>query len=197
MPSIATSVEMVPRSRIRELAEIAMTMDGVLRLYFGESNLPTPEYIKQAANRALADGYTFYTENAGLPTLRRALADNYRRLHGVALDPAGEIVVTASGVQALNLGIRCVLNPGDEAIVLTPAWPNGPSSIMMANATVRQVPHPLVGGATRWISKRSKRPSRRARASCCIRPPPIRWAGWPRTRNNRACSISRGATVCG
>src|SRR5271166_799268 len=146
MPSIATSVEMVPRSRIRELAEIAMTMDGVLRLYFGESNLPTPEYIKQAANRALADGYTFYTENAGLPTLRRALADNYCRLHGVALDPASEIVVTASGVQALNLGIRCVLNPGDEAIALTPAWPNGSSSIMMANATVRQVPHPLVAG---------------------------------------------------
>jgi aspartate/methionine/tyrosine aminotransferase len=144
MPSIAASVERVPRSRIRELAEIAMTMDGVLRLYFGESNLPTPEYIKQAAHRALDDGYTFYTENAGLPTLRRALADHYRRLHAVELDPAGEIVVTASGVQALHLAIRCVLDPGDEAIVLTPAWPNGSSSIMMANATVRQVPHPLV-----------------------------------------------------
>jgi aspartate/methionine/tyrosine aminotransferase len=137
---------MVPRSRIRELAEVAMTMDGVLRLYFGESNLPTPEYIKQAANRALASGYTFYTENAGLPTLRRALADNYCRLHSVSLDPASEIVVTASGVQALNLGIRCVLNPGDEAIVLTPAWPNGPSSVMMANAIVRQVPQPLAHG---------------------------------------------------
>jgi aspartate aminotransferase len=144
MPRIAASVEMVPRSRIRELAEIAMGMDGVLRLYFGESNLPTPDYIKQAAHRALDEGYTFYTENAGLPTLRRALADNYRRLHGVELDPAGEIVVTASGVQALNLGIRCVLDPGDEAIVLTPAWPNGSSSVMMANAAVRQVPHPLV-----------------------------------------------------
>ena len=84
MPSIATSVEMVPRSRIRELAEIAMSMDGVLRLYFGESNLPTPEYIKQAANRAMADGFTFYTENAGLPSLRRALAENYCRLHGVS-----------------------------------------------------------------------------------------------------------------
>jgi aspartate/methionine/tyrosine aminotransferase len=145
MPSLASSVEMVPRSRIRELAEIAMTMDGVLRLYFGESNLPTPEYIKQAAVRALAEGYTFYTENAGLPSLRRALAANYQRLHGVELDPASEIVVTASGVQALNLGIRCVLNPGDEAIALTPAWPNGSSSIMMANATVRQIPHPLCG----------------------------------------------------
>ena len=145
MPGIAHSVEMVPRSRIRELAEIAMGMDGVLRLYFGESNLPTPEYIKQAAIRAMHDGFTFYTENAGLPSLRRAIAENYCRLHNVALDPAGEIVVTASGVQALNLAIRCVLDPGDEAIALTPAWPNGSSSIMMANATVRQIPHPLCG----------------------------------------------------
>src|SRR3954447_26356921 len=145
MPSLASSVEMVPRSRIRELAEIAMTMDGVLRLYFGESNLPTPEYIKQAAVRALADGFTLYTENAGLPSLRRSLAANYQRLHAVDLDPATEIVVTASGVQALNLGIRCVLDPGDDALVLTPAWPNGSSSVTMANAAVRQVPHPLCG----------------------------------------------------
>ena len=81
MPRLARSVENVPHSRIRELAEIAMSMDGVLRLYFGESNLPTPDYIKQAAIRAMRDGYTFYTENAGLPSLRRAIAENYRRLH--------------------------------------------------------------------------------------------------------------------
>src|SRR6266498_4230858 len=136
MPSLASSVEMVPRSRIRELAEIAMSMDGVLRLYFGESNLPTPEYIKQAAVRAMADGYTFYTENAGLPSLRSAVAAYYARLQGVALDPAREIVITASGVQALHVGIRCVLDPGDEAIVLTPAWPNGSSIVAMANAVV-------------------------------------------------------------
>src|SRR6185295_18439994 len=117
----------------------------VLRLYFGESNLPTPDYIKQAAVRAIAEGYTFYTENAGLPSLRRAIAANYQRLHGVELDPAREIVVTASGVQALNLSIRCVLDPGDEALVLTPAWPNGSSSIMMANGVVRQIAHPLCG----------------------------------------------------
>ena len=87
MPRMAESVENVPRSRIRELAEIAMSMDGVLRLYFGESNLPTPDYIKQAAYRAMQNGFTFYTENAGLPSLRRAIADSYRRLHGVELDP--------------------------------------------------------------------------------------------------------------
>jgi aspartate/methionine/tyrosine aminotransferase len=145
MPHLASSVEAVPRSRIRELAEIAMTMDGVLRLYFGESNLPTPDYIKEAAVRALHDGYTFYTENAGLPSLRSAIAANYQRLHQVNLDPANEIVVTASGVQALNLGIRCALDPGDDALVLTPAWPNGSPSIRMANAVVQQVPHPLCG----------------------------------------------------
>ncbi len=145
MPNLASSVENVPHSRIRELAEIAMGMEGVLRLYFGESNLPTPDYIKQAAIRAMQDGYTFYTENAGLPSLRRAIADNYRRLQGVELDPAAEIVITASGVQALNVGIRCTLDPGDEALVLTPAWPNGSSCAMMANAVVRQIPHPLCG----------------------------------------------------
>jgi aspartate aminotransferase len=145
MPQLASSVERVPHSRIRELAEIAMGMDGVLRLYFGESNLPTPDYIKRAAVDAMENGYTFYTENAGLPSLRRAIAENYRRLHNVELDPAAEIVVTASGVQALNLAIRCVLDPGDEALVLTPAWPNGSSSIMMANAAVKQIAHPLCG----------------------------------------------------
>ena len=145
MAHLASSVERVPHSRIRELAEIAMSMDGVLRLYFGESNLPTPDFIKRAAVDALADGFTFYTENAGLPSLRRAIAAKYGELHGVELDPAAEIVITASGVQALNVAIRAVLDPGDEALVLTPAWPNGSSNVAMANALVRQIPHVLRG----------------------------------------------------
>ena len=143
--SLAPSVLAVPPSRIRELADIAFGMDGVLRLYFGESNQPTPEYIKRAAARALESGYTFYTENAGLPSLREALADYYRRMHGVTLDPRREIVITASGVQALNVAIRCVLDPGDEALVLTPAWPNGASIVSMSNARAVAVPHKLRG----------------------------------------------------
>src|SRR5690242_7889162 len=149
MPGIAHSVEMVPRSRIRELAETAMGMDGVLRLYFGESNLPTPDYIKQAAVRAMHDGFTFYTENAGLPSTRRAIADYYRRMQSVGIDPASEIVITASGVQALNLGISCMLDPGDQARVPTPAWPNGRAIVAMSNAVVRQIPHPLCGSRYR------------------------------------------------
>src|ERR1051325_4863857 len=98
MPAtVASSALSVPHSRIRELAEIAMGMKDVLRLYFGESNLPTPDYIKRAAQKAMADGYTFYTENAGLKSTREALARYYEELQGVRLDPASEIVVTASG----------------------------------------------------------------------------------------------------
>ena len=145
MPRLAESVLSVPHSRIRELAEVAMSMDGVLRLYFGESNLPTPEFIKRAAAKAMAEGYTFYTENAGLPSLRQAIAAHYRRLQGIDLDPATEIVVTASGVQAINVGVRTILDPGDEALVLSPVWPNGPSNIAMANAVTRQIPHQLCG----------------------------------------------------
>jgi len=56
IPTVASSALRVPRSRIRELADIAMKMDDVLKLYFGESNIPTPEYIKRAAQAALALG---------------------------------------------------------------------------------------------------------------------------------------------
>ncbi len=141
-PSIAPSLSSVPQSRIRELADIAMSMDGVLRLYFGESNQPTPQYIKDAAVRALNEGYTFYTENAGLPSLRRAIAAKYREIHGIDLDWRN-VVVTASGVQALNLSIRCVLDPGAEAVILTPAWPNGTAIVGMSCGSAIQVPHVL------------------------------------------------------
>ena len=145
MPNIASSAVKVPRSRIRELADIAMKMDHVLKLYFGESNIPTPEYIKRAATKALEEGYTYYTENAGLPGLRQDLADYYRRIQEVDLDPQSEIVVTASGVQALNVTIRCVLNPGDEGLVLTPAWPNAAANIWMDNAVPKEIPLLLRG----------------------------------------------------
>jgi aspartate/methionine/tyrosine aminotransferase len=145
--SVAASALAVPYSRVREIAEIAMRMDGVYKLYFGESNLPTPAFIKQAAQEALAQGYTFYTENAGLLSLRQALARYCFDLHGVELDPAAEIAVTASGVQALSICLRCLVDPGDDALVLTPAWPNGAAILQMSHAVVKEIPQPLVDGA--------------------------------------------------
>lgn len=144
-PHIASSAAEVKYSRIRELAELAMNIPNVAKLYFGESNIPTPDFIKDAAIQALHEGYTYYTSNAGIPSLREALADYYQRMHAVTLDPTREVIVTNSGVQALNVGIRCCLNPGDEALILTPAWPNGTSIVQMCNAKPIQIAQPLIG----------------------------------------------------
>ena len=141
----AESLARVPSSGIRALGEIAMTMDGVLRLYFGESNVPTPSFIVDAAVQALRDGHTFYSENAGLPVLRRAIAEQYLRLHGVELDPDRELVVTASGLLALHLAIRSVIDPGDEAIILSPAWPNGAAIVTLSHGVPVEVPLALAG----------------------------------------------------
>jgi len=138
--SLAPSLSQVFPSRIRELADVAFSMDGVLRLHFGESNLSTPGFIKEAAVRAMNKGYTFYTENAGLPSLREAIAEKYAELHQVNLNPQTEIVVTASGVQALNVTIRCVIDPGDEAIVLTPNWPNATAIVSLCGGNPREIP---------------------------------------------------------
>ena len=145
MPTLAASACQVPPSRIRELANAALGMDGVLKLYFGESSVPTPDYIKAAVGRALEEGYTFYTENAGLPGLRQDLARMYHRLHGVTFDWQREILVTASGVQALNVGIRCLIDPGDEALVLAPAWPNAAAIVRMFHGTPIDIPLRLDG----------------------------------------------------
>jgi aspartate aminotransferase len=91
----------VSPSRIRELADVAFGMDRVHRLHFGESDLPTPRYIVKVAVQAMSEGYTFYTENAGLPGLREALAERYADVHNVPL-ASSDILVTASGVQAAS-----------------------------------------------------------------------------------------------
>lgn len=144
--SVSRSVRDVPQSRIREIANIAFGMNDVLRLYFGEASEPTPEYIRNAAVKALAEGHTYYTSNAGTGSLREALSEYYARMHNVRLDPAREIVVTASGVQALHVALRCVLDPGDEGLVLTPAWPNGASIIALSGGRAVEVPQPLADG---------------------------------------------------
>ena len=89
LPVYAASLSRVPYTQIRELGELAMTMDGVLRLYFGESNLPTPRFIKSTPRPARSPTATRSTPRMrGCRRSAAAIAAQYRRLHGVELDPA-------------------------------------------------------------------------------------------------------------
>ena len=143
-PSFAPSAKRVPASRIRALADAAFGMEDVLFLQFGESTLPTPPYVIEAVNEAALEGWTFYSANQGLPSLRAAIAQQIAKLHQVDIDPS-EIQVTSGGVQALNLAIKCVIDPGDEAIVLSPNWPNGSAMVEMFGGRAVEVPMARAG----------------------------------------------------
>ena len=143
-PSFAPSAERVPESRIRALADVAFGMEDVLFLQFGESTLPTPPYVIDAVNRAAQEGWTYYSSNQGLPSLRVAIANLIARLHAVEIDPS-EIQVNSGGGQALNLAIKCVIDPGDEALVLSPNWPNGSAMVGMFGGRAVEVPMARTG----------------------------------------------------
>ncbi len=87
----------------------------------GEPDFNTPELMREAAKAALDAGKTKYTPTAGLPELRSAIAEKLRRDNGLAYAPE-QVMVTVGGKQALFNTLMVLLNPGDEAIVPTPAW---------------------------------------------------------------------------
>lgn len=95
----------------------------VIPLLAGEGHLPTPEFIREAANASLARGETFYTYQKGLPQLREALKSYHLRHFDRDL-PTERFIVTGSGMQAIQLAIQAISGAGDEVIVPIPAWPN-------------------------------------------------------------------------
>ncbi len=116
-------VRALPVSKVREIANAGFGKADVLRFWFGESHLSTPDYIRQAAIDALQAGRTFYTHNSGNPELRQSLAAYLTRLHQRRFD-AAEISITSSGVSALMIAMQAILDPGDRVVVVTPVWPN-------------------------------------------------------------------------
>ena len=117
------TVENLGSSLIRDVANAGMEMDDVVALWYGEPDVPTPEFICQAATASLAQGDTFYTPNYGIPELRQALGDYMSALYKRPID--GErVAVTASGMSATNLMQQVLTNPGDNVVVSAPVWPN-------------------------------------------------------------------------
>jgi aspartate/methionine/tyrosine aminotransferase len=109
--------------------------------------MATPKFITDAAAASLSAGDTFYTYNRGIPDLRRALSDYYFRHFGKRLSPE-HFYVVGSGMQAIKLSIEAVCQPGDEAVYLSPAWPNFAAAIEVSGS--RAVAAELQFGDGRW-----------------------------------------------
>ena len=131
--SLSPRAVAAPESGIVEVVNYARGREGLLPLWVGEGDLPTPDFINQAAMQALAAGETFYTWQRGIPELRQALSDYYFRHFGIRL-PAEHFYVTGSGMQAIQIAVQAITSPGDEFVYLTPAWPNIGAALEIAGA---------------------------------------------------------------
>ncbi len=119
---VARHVREAPRSGIRAFFDLVSATPDVISLGIGEPDFDTPWSIREAAVYALEHGATHYSANAGLPKLRRAIAGYVGRTFGVAYDPESEILVTAGVSQGLDLAVRALLDPGDEALYPEPSY---------------------------------------------------------------------------
>ena len=142
-----TAIQQLPGSKIREVANAAMGRTDVLAFWFGESDEPTPTFIREAATRSIRDGETFYSHNLGLPELRQAVADYTSGLHRPV--SAQRIAITSSGVSALMLAMQALAGPGDEVVVVVPVWPNLTAQPAILGAQVVRVSLKPEGGAWR------------------------------------------------
>ena len=122
-----------PESGIVAVVNHGRLRDGLIPLWAGEGDLPTPAFISDAAARGLAAGETFYTWQKGIPELRQALSRYYDRHFGKTF-AADEFIVTASGMHAIQVAITAVAGSGDEVAYLSPAWPNFAAAAGVAGA---------------------------------------------------------------
>ncbi|WP_275788445.1 pyridoxal phosphate-dependent aminotransferase [Pararhizobium gei] len=128
-----------PKSGIVELVNYARGRDGLIPLWVGEGDLPTPDFISNAAQASLKAGETFYTWQGGIPMLREALSRYYLRHFQKTLAPTN-FYVTGSGMQAIKLAIEAVTSPGDAMVYLSPSWPNFAASAQLSGVDAIAVP---------------------------------------------------------
>ncbi len=118
----------VETSGIVEVFNYGRGRQGLIPLWVGEGDLPTPPFICEAAKTSLDRGETFYTWQNGVPELRDAIAAYMTQVYGAT--PEGHpfspqnFFVTIGGMHAIEIATRLIVGPGDEALIPTPAWPN-------------------------------------------------------------------------
>jgi aminotransferase len=127
-------------SGIRKFFDIVATMKDVISLGIGEPDFTTPEPIIQAGIRALHNGETHYTSNAGLLELRQAIAAHLNKLYGVQYDPKTEVIITVGVSEALYLAVTALLNQGEEIIIPTPCFVSYQAEVELAGGVPVEIP---------------------------------------------------------
>src|SRR5271165_1267314 len=131
-PSLTIAISTVARRMIAE-------GKNVISLSQGEPDFDTPRNIKDAAIRAMEAGQTKYTDVAGTPALRKAVAEKFRRDSGLDYKPE-EIIVSTGGKQVIFNAMLATLNAGDEVIIPSPCWVSYPDIVTLADGTPVIVP---------------------------------------------------------
>jgi aspartate aminotransferase len=131
-------IEAMPFSRIGEVAMAGLGDPAVIPLWFGESDLPTPAFICEAATAALRQGHTFYTFKRGVPELRQAIAGYLSALHAAPV-AAERVIVTSSGMSGIMLMAQALIEPGDNMVILSPVWPNINDAVTALGGEARAV----------------------------------------------------------
>ena len=121
-------------SGIRKFFDIVSEMKDAISLGVGEPDFDTPWHIRDEGIYALEKGRTFYTSNAGLRELRQEISGYISRTQGVYYVPDNEILVTVGGSEAIDIGLRAIINPGDEVVIPQPSYVSYEPCAVLANA---------------------------------------------------------------
>jgi len=116
-------IEELTSSPIRNIANSAIDNKNVIPLWFGETDIVTPQFISNSMKSALDNGHTFYTTNHGVPELVKTISNYSSKLHKKVITH-DRIMVTAAGMNALMMSAEALINPNDKIICVTPVWPN-------------------------------------------------------------------------
>ena len=119
---VSDVIKRIKPSGIRKFFDIAAELEGVISLGVGEPDFQTPWAIRKAAISALEKGKTVYTANAGLIELRKGIAEYLKRRVHLEYNPQNQLIVTVGGSEAIDLGIRSLINPGDEVLIVEPCF---------------------------------------------------------------------------
>lgn len=137
---LAKKIVDMPPSGIRKFFDIVTEMPEAISLGVGEPDFDTPWPIREEAIKAIKAGKTFYTANAGLAELRKAVCDYTQRKIGVEYDPAAECLISVGGSEAIDLAFRATVEEGDEVIIPQPCFVSYEPCVRMAGGVPVTIP---------------------------------------------------------